>query len=751
MDTPAFDVATRLFRLERRMELVESRLGICSPETAPIAEVMTPKAASEPELAPPRTRGSAVAAWSERQRAEAIERPAMSARESAESLESTIGGKWYAVAGALVFVVGVGLFLKFAYDQGWLGMVPMSVRCLSAAGVGAVMLVIAEWLRRRVNAWAAVGFNAAGLGTLFSAAYASYRFDLVGQTPALAMLIGVGVVGLAISCRAGLASVGVVSLLGGYAAPFLVGGDPSRAWTLPWYWLMLLAVGAGVGAWKRGAFGVLRGVSVGMTMVLGGVWCARFGARWSMDATVFIAAAWAIAHAELCWSSWAGRAAREGRGLTNHAAASVAMTTWGAVMGVMVARAGGPVADWMATASLALATVFCGVTLAGHLRVLRDAPETEGERLGAVMLLQTGGLLIATIALAFAGWAQVVVWLALGAAAVGAGRWSRSRPARVYGVVLLGLGTARLVAIDSWGGVLTAPMETIGGLVVSRWGILMLAASAAWFAAALFSAWRGPEREDAAARERPSEWASTLLSGIGVLVLMGSVLHSGASRESVCFAWIALAIAVGVAGLFEGRLMLRVHALWSMVLALAAWGAAFAVLDWATAGDPAGLHRGLISALVLGGGLWTLGRRAASAVADVDSRRWCGALVGAAAVGLIFAASSLEAARTAALLTSNPAVRSAAVSVWWGAFALALLASGYWARASMVRLAGLGLLGVAAVKALTFDLSPHVSPGWRAASVLVLGLLMLGVGVVYARLMRRTDRIEETGARANSE
>lgn len=746
MDTPGLDVSTRLLGLERRMDLVESRLGIGAPAAIPTVETTAPAPASQPVLAPPRTRGSALAGWSERQRAEGLERPAVSVRESAESLESAIGGKWYAIAGALVFVVGVGLFLKFAYDQGWLGMVPMSVRCLSAAGVGAVMLILAEWLRRRVNEWAAVGLNAAGLGTLFTAAYASYRFDLVGQMPALAMLVGVGVIGLAISCRAGLASVGVVSLLGGYVAPFLVGGDPSRAWTLPWYWLMLLAVGAGVGAWKRGAFGALRAVSVAMTMVLGGAWCARFGGRWPLDATVFIAGAWALAHAELCWSSWAGRAAREGRGLTSHMAVSVSVTAWSAVMGVMVARAGWPVADWMATAALAVATLFCGVSLAGHLRVLRDAPETEGERLGAVMLLQAGGLLIATIALAFAGWAQVSVWLALGSAAVGAGRWARSRPVRVYGVVLLSLGTARLVALDSWPGALTRSIDTFGGLVISHWGMLMLAASASWMVAAAFSAWRGPEREDSAPREVPSAWASAVLSAIGLLVLMLSVLHSQAKLESVCYAWIGLAMSAGVAGLFDRRLMLRVHALWAMALALAAWIFAFVFEGWSASGDPAGLHRGLISALVLGGGLWTLGRRAASAVPDDESRRWLGALVGVAAVGLVFAASSFEAARGAALLTSSVAVRSAAVSVWWGVFALGLLAGGYWARVSMVRLAGLALLGAAAVKAVTFDLSPHVSPGWRAASVLVLGLLMLGVGAAYARAMPRASRLTTSDA-----
>ena len=46
--------------------------------------------------------------------------------------------------------------------------------------------------------------------------------------------------------------------------------------------------------------------------------------------------------------------------------------------------------------------------------------------------------------------------------------------------------------------------------------------------------------------------------------------------------------------------------------------------------------------------------------------------------------------------------------------------------------AGLGLLGVATVKAVVVDLA-DVPPIWRVASVLCLGLLMLGVAVVYAK------------------
>ena len=59
---------------------------------------------------------------------------------------------------------------------------------------------------------------------------------------------------------------------------------------------------------------------------------------------------------------------------------------------------------------------------------------------------------------------------------------------------------------------------------------------------------------------------------------------------------------------------------------------------------------------------------------------------------------------------------------------------GFKRNVNILRYTGLGLLALAAVKAVLFDLA-SVSAVWRAMSFLILGLLMLGVGLVYARAM----------------
>src|SRR5690606_33047619 len=94
------------------------------------------------------------------------------------------------------------------------------------------------------------------------------------------------------------------------------------------------------------------------------------------------------------------------------------------------------------------------------------------------------------------------------------------------------------------------------------------------------------------------------------------------------------------------------------------------------------------------------------------------------------------AARLGGLISADPAARGAAVSVWWGLFAAGLLGFGFRATVPPVRHTGLGLLLAATGKAAVFDLA-SAPQEWRVASFIGLGLLMLGVAVVYSKVSAR--------------
>jgi uncharacterized membrane protein len=73
-----------------------------------------------------------------------------------------------------------------------------------------------------------------------------------------------------------------------------------------------------------------------------------------------------------------------------------------------------------------------------------------------------------------------------------------------------------------------------------------------------------------------------------------------------------------------------------------------------------------------------------------------------------------------------------AVSAWWLVFAAALVGVGFRRGLKPVRVAGLGVAGLAVVKVLVFDLS-SLDALYRVGSVFILGLVFLLLAYLYHR------------------
>jgi uncharacterized membrane protein len=121
-----------------------------------------------------------------------------------------------------------------------------------------------------------------------------------------------------------------------------------------------------------------------------------------------------------------------------------------------------------------------------------------------------------------------------------------------------------------------------------------------------------------------------------------------------------------------------------------------------------------------------------------------GNALGAAGALVLLIATSIEAARAGQLYIADETARQALLSIWWAIFGVMGLVFGSIQRMRTVRLACLCLIGFAALKVVVYDLA-NVSPLWRIASSLALGMLMLLIGVAYARSMQRSrsGRAEE--------
>ncbi len=81
-------------------------------------------------------------------------------------------------------------------------------------------------------------------------------------------------------------------------------------------------------------------------------------------------------------------------------------------------------------------------------------------------------------------------------------------------------------------------------------------------------------------------------------------------------------------------------------------------------------------------------------------------------------------------------VSQMSLSVTWGAYALAILAVGFWRNVRSLRLAALGLFGLTALKLVLVDMA-KVQEVYRIVSFLVLGVLMIGTSYLYHRVEKR--------------
>jgi len=660
-------------------------------------------------------------------------------------LESLIGGKFFAAAGAIVVVIGVVMFFKLALDRGWFSM-PPAFRCLAAAGFGALLLGAGEWARRKINAVASAGLSAAGIATMYGAAWAAYGFFHIVDAPlGFLLLAAAAAIGIVVALRAGLVSVAIVSLLGAYLAPLIASAQQPSALVMPAYLFALLVLGLALSARRPRPFRALRGVVWWGTVLLGTV--SVFYAAGQGQALIgigFLALVWAAVHAELWYGA---RKAPEAvgevapGGVSWRAARPVlstfATTMWAAGIGVWsLSNASGGVAppDWWVTGAFAVGAGVVAMILAGNLRVLVDIPENDGERLGTALMAQAGALFMATVALGLGGQAQVLAWVFIGVAAVFAGRWVKSRAMDVYGLIVLGVAVARLVVYDSWASGVTGP-GTVGdaflGLSITEWTLLMCGAAAGWGAAGVLLL----------RSQAQGKWRSLGVTsiGIGLAVGFGSFLSPHAQPTSV----LTLLMLVALAALGIGRLLrsrgMDIYAMAILALAVAD----LLIVEMPPFRDLSPVHPGL---MILGLSLtkWTalmLGAATAWAVVGITFVRseqtdgvWRRTGIACIAISMCVAFGAFV----------SPVAALGSIAWLWLTMSVAIfIAHRFFPRLALDLLAFLGLASAAAVWAMAYtrgNWSDYTNPvGLHPGLVQALALAAAfwgGAGVLWNRIGR---------------
>jgi uncharacterized membrane protein len=218
-------------RLERKSTPVE-RAGEIK---IPISPIFTP--------APPPVRPVVPA-----QPQAVIEKIPEKARQESLSLEQRIGTRWVLIAGVITVFIAAGFFLKFAYDNYWIG--PWG-RIGIAVVAGFISLAIGEITRRRGYGIAAKGTTALGFAILYAADFSAYRlYELIGAMPAFTTAIVLTAAAMAYAVALNEVVAAFLAMLGGFITPVII----SRGENLPmplFSYVLVLSSGAMLCAYWR--------------------------------------------------------------------------------------------------------------------------------------------------------------------------------------------------------------------------------------------------------------------------------------------------------------------------------------------------------------------------------------------------------------------------------------------------------------------------------------------------------------------
>lgn len=737
------DIEARLSRIENRLGImrVPARRHSAEPPTEPTTEPAPSLEAQIPSHAATAARhfqgaprpATAPAAAS---RASVPSKPRVAKPTRPLDLERLFGERMIAWVGAIIVVIGVGLFVKLAYDQGWLRFPPYA-RCLLGGGFGAALLIVGEFLRRKVGAVAGAGCLAAGIGTMYASAFAAYElYRLVPLEAAFAMLAAISVLGVAIAVVSRLASVGAVGLIGAYLTPLLLWRTIPGPYLTPGYLLILLAASTVLAARIGGRFGVMRWIGWIGTLLLGTAW-ALSEAHPLVVIMTFLVGVWAIVQAGVTLSVREADARettpKELVARVTGICASFAAVGWSTVVGMVVVAERHEGAEWMVAAGFSAMSLIGAALASGSFRGIMSGAMTGRAALGAAMVTQAGALALLAVGSALDGPTLVLTWLAMGvAAAVAAWRMRQlgGRGIGLYGVVSISLATATLLVYEPSMGRMMAFGTPFHGLIVTKWMWCVLAAAGAWVVVGRFLSLVKHPMMDAIAR---------VALVLGPALTFVAFLHDNVQQGSLAWAWIGASTFWLVARGVIGKQATAWVAIGGGIAIAMPWLLAYP-RDWFASASPLGLHPGLWSALAMGRILLVTARigprglheRSADRVSYVMA-----CVAGAILIALV--ATSYEAARVASAVSGVAHAKASAVSIWWAICGAALVAGGFLGSRPNLRHAGLALLYVAGAKVVIYDFQ-NVAPSWRIAAFIGIGLLMLVVGIGYARVSRSIER-----------
>ncbi|MGO9084468.1 MAG: DUF2339 domain-containing protein [Candidatus Sulfotelmatobacter sp.] len=221
------DLTTRVYRIEHRLQMEAPSVGRRPSETAapppPQPSAAPPAVASDkpapvlsPVLPAPLPPSSHIPP-----------RPSAVPRSQLDpDLESRIGSHWLNRVGIAALLIGISYFLKFAFDNNWIG---PAGRVTIGLLAGIVMVIWSERFRSKGYKAFSYSLKAVGIGAMYLSLWAAFQvYSLVPGGVAFAMMLAVTAATAAMALAQDAQILAAFALTGGFSTPLLLSTGQNR-------------------------------------------------------------------------------------------------------------------------------------------------------------------------------------------------------------------------------------------------------------------------------------------------------------------------------------------------------------------------------------------------------------------------------------------------------------------------------------------------------------------------------------------
>jgi len=205
--------------------------------------------------------------------------------DGATDVESLIAGRWFNYVGILAVCLATAFFLKYAFDNNWIG---PAGRVTIGLLVGGMMYPLSQWVFNRGYQYYSEGIAGLGAGILYLSVWAGWHYyHIFPQSYAFPLMIAITAATAVVAIGRNSERIAVLALAGGLLTPLLVSTGENEEVALFSY-LIVLGGGMLAIAWARKWRWIAPLQFAGTLLYFWG-WYAEFYGRYELGNTVLFA------------------------------------------------------------------------------------------------------------------------------------------------------------------------------------------------------------------------------------------------------------------------------------------------------------------------------------------------------------------------------------------------------------------------------------------------------------------------------